>query len=43
MYGKIEKEFEFDPKGSVYFRYYLNPDGTRNLEEDPGKNLFKKK
>lgn len=42
LYGKINKEFEFDPKGSIFFGYYLNPDGTRNLEEDPAKNLFKK-
>lgn len=43
LYGKIEKEFEFDPKGAIFFGYYLNPDGTRNLEEAPTKNLFKKK
>lgn len=43
LYGKIGKEFEFDPKGAIFFGYYLNPDGTRNLEEDPKKNLFKNK
>jgi len=43
LYGKIEKEFEFDPTGNIFFGYFLNPDTTRNLEEDPKKNLFKKK
>lgn len=43
LYGKIGKEFEFDPKGSIFFGYYLNPDGTPNIEEDPKKNLFGKK
>ena len=43
LYGKIVKEFEFDPKGAIFFGYYLNPDGTRNLEEDPKRNLFKEK
>jgi len=43
MYGKISKEFEFGPNGTILFGYDLNHDGTRNLEEDPNKNLFKKK
>jgi hypothetical protein len=42
IYGKIRKEFEFGPNGTILFGYFLNPDGTRNLEEDPKKNLFKK-
>jgi len=45
-YGKVASEFELSPDGSkfmVRFFYYLNPDTTRNLEEDPKKNLFKKK
>jgi hypothetical protein len=43
MYGKIGGEFKFGPNGSVVFGYYFNPDGTRNLEHDTKKNLFKKK
>jgi hypothetical protein len=42
-YGKIGGEFEFDPKGAIFFGYYFNPDGTRNLEEDKENNLFKTK
>jgi hypothetical protein len=42
-YGKLSGEFGFDPKGNIQFYYYFNPDGTQNLEEDPEKNLFKKK
>jgi len=42
-YGKISGEFGFVPKGEITFRYFFNPDGTPNLEEDPGKNLFNKK
>jgi hypothetical protein len=42
-YGKISGEFGFVPSGEITFRYFLNPDGTRNLEEDPKKNLFNKK
>lgn len=45
-YGKVASEFELSPDGSKYlirFLYSLNPDGTRNLEEDPGRNLFRKK
>ena len=33
-YGKIYGDF-FD------MVYYLNPDGTRNVEFDPKRNLFK--
>ncbi len=44
MYGKIIGPIEIgptkDPTG-LYFKYYLNPDGTRNLEFDPDRNLFK--
>lgn len=39
-YGKIPREFDFDPFGVIGFPYYLNPDGTTNLEFDPDKNLF---
>lgn len=41
-YGKIKGDFALGPNGSVVFSYFFNPDGTRNLEEDPEKNLFKK-
>jgi len=44
MYGKINGEIRFDPMNSktayIIFKYFLNPDYTRNLEYD-GKNLFK--
>jgi hypothetical protein len=45
IYGKIHGPFVFDPRsehrnGFVSFLYYLNPDGTRNLEFDPKRNLF---
>lgn len=45
-YGKVSSEFELSPEGSncmIRFFYYFNPDTTRNLEEDPEKNLFKNK
>ncbi|NTV15658.1 MAG: hypothetical protein HGA96_17305 [Desulfobulbaceae bacterium] len=42
-YGKIEGDFRVYKKAEVNFSYIFNPDGTRNLEEDPKKNLFKKK
>jgi len=41
-YGKITGEIRIVP-GKIQFSYSFNPDGTRNLEEDPEKNLFKKK
>lgn len=42
-YGKMEGDFRVYKKGTVNFSYIFNPDGTRNLEEDPNKNLLKKK
>lgn len=42
-YGKILGDFRVYKKAEVNFSYYFNLDGTRNLEEDPKKNLFKKK
>lgn len=42
-YGKMPMEFGFSPVLNITFRYILNPDGTRNLEEDKEKNLFSKK
>ncbi|MEN8136763.1 MAG: hypothetical protein ABFS18_14710 [Thermodesulfobacteriota bacterium] len=41
-FGKIEGEIRIIP-GKINFSYYFNPDGTRNLEEDPQRNLFKNK
>lgn len=44
MYGKIYGDIEFDPRGSktatLFFRYFLNPDYTTNLEFNPNRNLF---
>ena len=39
-YGKILGDFDIGYKGEISFTYYFNPDGTRNLEFDPDKNLF---
>ncbi len=45
LYGKIYGNIKvggLDRKTAVvHFLYYLNPDGTRNLEFDPKQNLFK--
>ena len=44
IYGKIVGPISFDPVFSktayISFKYYLNPDYTRNLEFDPKRNLF---
>jgi len=44
MYGKIQGDIEFGVKNAnqavIVFKYYLNPDYTRNLEFDPKQNLF---
>jgi hypothetical protein len=50
MYGKIHAPFIFDARGIdpwgktrkqyVSFTYYVNPDGTRNIEFDPKRNLL---
>lgn len=44
MYGKIVGTFDFSTvnskTASISFKYYLNPDYTRNLEYDPKRNLF---
>lgn len=44
MYGKIHGDFDFGyvdaDKVLLAFTYYLNPDGTRNLEFNPSQNLF---
>ena len=45
-YGKIDGDFDWDPRneatGVIIFTYYLNPDGTNNLEFDRSRNLFGK-
>lgn len=44
VYGKIHAPFEFGirPDGGlvIAMTYFLNPDGTRNIEFDPSRNLF---
>lgn len=45
MYGKIYRDFycyydHFNDEIKVRFIYYLNPDGTRNVEFDKTRNLF---
>lgn len=39
-YGKMGG-IEMFPNGKIYFGYRFNPTGTRNLEYDPKKPLFK--
>lgn len=41
-YGKIYGPIVFDPRngGYVEIRYFLNPDTTRNIEFDSGRNLL---
>lgn len=46
LYGKIHGDFRWfigarAPKSGLAFTYYLNPDGTRNIEYDPKRNLLK--
>lgn len=46
LYGKIHGDFRWfigarAPKSGLAFAYYLNPDGTRNIEYDPKRNLLK--
>jgi hypothetical protein len=51
MYGKIHAPFIYDARGIdpwgstkkqyVAFTYYVNPDGTQNIEFDRSRNLFK--
>ncbi len=48
LYGKIRSNYKQNgitaygdgDTGTINFTYYLNPDGTRNMEFDPEKNLF---
>jgi len=40
-YAKTHGDFRFGPDGTLSFTYYFNPvPNDRNLEFDPGKNLF---
>lgn len=45
MYGKVHGPIEFgillDGTGFVRMTYFLNPDGSRNVEFDPKRNLLK--
>jgi hypothetical protein len=41
MYGKIQGDIFVHPPSSIYFKYYLNPNYSRNLEFNPNMNLFK--
>jgi hypothetical protein len=41
IYGPVEITAGSEGKWILSFTYYLNPDGTRNLEFDPKNNLFK--
>jgi len=44
LYGKIKGEItvsSFEDRIILKLHYYLNPDGTRNLEFDPKQNLFR--
>lgn len=42
-YGKLHGDFDLSGYGTdrstLKFRYYVNPDGTRNMEFDPKRNL----
>lgn len=40
LVGKILGDFDIGGQ-MIAFTYYLNPDGTRNLEFDPKQNLYK--
>jgi hypothetical protein len=44
MYGMIYGDIVFAPSGSktakIIFKYFINPDYTRNMEFDPKRNLF---
>jgi len=45
LYGKITTDIGFSVRkketAAVEFTYYLNPDGTRNMEFDPKRNLLR--
>jgi hypothetical protein len=40
MYGDLHCAFDSDKRICVNFTFYLNPDGTRNVEFDPERNLL---
>jgi hypothetical protein len=41
IHGPVELTAGIEGQWILSFTYYLNPDGTRNLEFDPKNNLFK--
>lgn len=41
IYGDIEFGYSKQDEAMVIFKYYFNPDGTRNLEFNPKQNLFR--
>ena len=41
MYGDLIAHFHYGKTIRISFTYYLNPDGTRNVEYDPKRNLFR--
>jgi len=41
IHGQIRGGFKGPTKATVMFTYYFNPDGTRNIEFDLERNLFK--
>ncbi len=40
IYGPLDYGLKRKGQHRLRFTYYFNPDGTRNLEYDPGKNLL---
>lgn len=40
-YGMIKKDIQLSKTGQVKFIYYFNPDGTRNIEYDENRILFR--
>ena len=40
LYGKINGEINISRDGYIDFTYWLNPDGTPNLEHNRDRNLF---
>ncbi|OVE74217.1 hypothetical protein BVX94_01110 [bacterium B17] len=38
-YGKIYRDIQASWNGKIRFRYWFNQHGTRNLEDDPKKNI----
>lgn len=40
VYGDLYCTFDSDKRIRIRFTYYLNPDGTRNVEFEPSRNLL---